>query len=132
MRFGDVFFRLWCEVRNNGAQLADEFVAGVTREDFIHPAWVWFRVLLSENFNHVALLEFSFKVDHFAVYDSASTLRANFAMEAIGKIKWHRAFRQVDNVTLWCVNKNFIGKEVKLELFLVNFFARSKFGGRFL
>ena len=62
-------------------------MAGVTREDLIHPAWVWFGVLLGNDFDYVALLKFGFEVDHLAIYDGASTLRADFAMETIGEIE---------------------------------------------
>ncbi len=67
-------------------ELADEFVTGVTGEDFVEPADVWFGVLGGDDFDNVALFEFGVEVDHFAVDDGAGAAGADFAVEAIGKI----------------------------------------------
>lgn len=113
-------------------KLANELVAGVFAKDFLEPAWVGASVLGGEDFDDVALAKLGAKIDHFAVNLGTSTGCADFAMKAIGEVEGHGAFREVDNVAFWRVDEDFVGKEVELELFLVDFFARSKFGGAFL
>lgn len=81
-----VVFRFGLEVGDDSMELADELVAGVAAKDFVEPARVWFRVFGRDNLDDVALVEFSLEVDHFAVNFCASTGRANFAMETVGKI----------------------------------------------
>ena len=55
MRLVFVFFRFGDKIRNNRAQLANEFVAGVTAEDFVEPTWVWFGILGRNYLDNVAL-----------------------------------------------------------------------------
>ena len=113
-------------------ELAKEFVAGVLTKDFIKPARVWFGVFGGKNLDDVALFELGIEANHLAIHDGAGTLGANLAMKAISKVERHRALRQIDNVTLWRVDEDFVGKEVEFELLLVNLLAGSELGGGLL
>ena len=115
-----------------GIELAKQLSASVFAENFVKPAWVRLLVFGSYNFDDIALLEFGAEADHFAIHDGASAGSANVAMETIGEIERHGTFRQVDNVTLWRIDENLIGKEVKTKLFGVDFFALFELGGCFL
>ena len=93
-----LFFFLWWvwvggEVREEGMELAEEFVAGVFGADLFEPAWVWLAILRRDDFDNIAVVELSIERDHLAVYDSARAGCANLAMEAIGEVEWHRVVR---------------------------------------
>ena len=115
-----------------GIELAKQLSASVFAENLVKPARVRLLVFGSNNFDDIALLEFGAEADHFAIYNCAGTGGANVAMETIGEIERHGTFRQVDNVTLWRIDENLIGKEVKAEFFSVDFFALFELGGCFL
>lgn len=53
-------------------------------------------------------------------------------METIGKVKWKRAFWQINNIAFRGVNEDFISEKIKSEFFDVYFFASPKFGSGFL
>ena len=122
-RFGDA------EIGQDGVELTAQLAAGVSAENFVEPAGIGFRIFGCNNLDDIALLEFGFEVDHFAVNDGASTLGADFTVQTIGKIKRHGTFGEVNDVAFGGINEDFIGKEVEFELFGVDFFARSKLGG---
>ena len=74
------------EIWEERMELREELMAGVFAADFVEPAWVWLRVLCSDNLDDIATLELGIEADHLAVDARASTGGADFAMEAIGKI----------------------------------------------
>ena len=53
-------FRLGSEIRYDGVELTNEFMASMTAEYFIEPTGVWFGVFGCNDFDNVALMKFCF------------------------------------------------------------------------
>lgn len=75
-----VFIWLGGKIWEDRMKLTDEFVASVATKNFIEPARIGLGVLCCNDFDDVALLKLGFEVDHFAIYNGASTPCADFAM----------------------------------------------------
>lgn len=56
----------------------------------------------------------------------------DFRMEAVSKIERQGTVREINDIAFWSIDKDFVGKEVKAELFDVNFFASAEPGGGLL
>lgn len=57
---------------------------------------------------------------------------ADFGVKTIGKIKRKRAFWQVDDISFWGIDKDFVGEEVEAKFLDIDLFAGAKFGSGFL
>lgn len=84
-----VVFRFGLEVGNNGVELANELMAGMSAKDLVEPSRVGLGVFGRQDFHDVTLPELGFEINHFSINLGARACGADFAVEAIGKVERH-------------------------------------------
>ena len=113
-------------------ELLAEFLAGVGGEDFFEPADFGGLVFAGEDFNNVALVEFSVEVGDFAVDFDAGNFGANFGVEAKSEIERKGAFEEVNHVAFGGVDEDLVGEKVEFKFAGIDLFAMGELGAGFL
>ena len=59
------------------------------------------------------MFEFFIEISHFAIDFDTDDMVTDFGMEAIGEVEGQGTLRQINNIALRSIDKNFIGKEIQ-------------------
>src|SRR3990167_11275799 len=71
----------------------------------------------SDNFNDIAIFEFSIDSHHFSVNLCPRHVITNIGMNRVRKINRRGFFRKIDHISFWSKYKYAILKEIHLEIF---------------
>lgn len=97
-------------------------------EDFVKPRSLRSLVFASEDLDNIALFELAVEITHLTVDLDADDVTTDFTVKTESKVEWKGTLRKINDVALGCIDKDFVGEEVKAELSKVDFFAFFELG----